>query len=478
MVATSSSYANQQPRLQHRIPRLLYRTVSSDTATTHDSLSTGPTDASSLTASTAPSSPRHSDYCPSPTSIRLPPDALSINGPRSPSLLPPKTPPPKKRGGSFLRMFTVKEPSTQAFEDYQKQMLKKGASKNGRVAPVGMPGVSSAKLPPTVPKVNTKWDGVPQALKEREKEKESKTRQSMSGYSRSITSSKSDGTNSRSSSRAASGGALDHRRNGKLSYNQSSGNLSDMYGWENRSSSSGSVTRDFAFATPSPSATSEYSSFFPTYNSQPPNTPSAVPKQSAAEPIVLPRHSASPVLTSGDSSPATPPPHPSPRVVIASLVSDQWLKDDIKTTTLEIPPDTEQITIKSSGVNILGPPASARRKSKPQPFPASEAEEMKLEREDVAIRPILKKDSKPRAAGMLPRQPQSANAPSSESAIPKKPNTARERLGLGARIKNSAVAPWGSPEDVAEDDGGRDGTPTPQSGQTLKRMSRMSLFSK
>ena len=432
---------------------------------------------SSLNGSTAPTSPRHSDYCPSPTSSRLPPDTLNVNGPESPSLLPPKIPPPKKRGGSFLKMFTIKEPSSQAFEDYQKQMLKKGASKNGRVAPVGMPGVSSAKLPPTVPKVNSKWDGVPLAVKEREKEKESAMRQSMSGYSHSTNSSTSDATHSRPSSRGASQGPMDHRRNGKLAFNQSTGNLSDMYGWENRSASSGSVAKDFAFENETPSTQeADFTSFFPRYIPPSPS-PASLPKPTSADLTLPPEHSASPALTPNDSSPATPSPHPSPRIIVASPCSVQDLKDDIKTTTLEIPPDTEQVIIKSSGVNILGPPASARRKPKPQPFPAGEAEEMKLPREDAPLRPILKRDSKPRTVDTVPRSPQPTTAPDSELEMSKRPNSARERLGLGVSMKGSTSAPWNSSENTTEEVGG-DGASTSQGAQKLKRMSRISLFSR
>ena len=454
MASLNTNHGSQQQRLQPHIPKLLYRSTSADdTSSTGSSLSTGLTDRPSLNASTAPSSPRHSDYCPSPTSSRVPSDALAAIGPKSPGLLPPK-----KRGGSFLRMFTVKEPSSQAFEDYQKQMLKKGASKNGRVAPVGMPGVSSAKLPPTVPKVNSKWDGVPLAVKEREKEKDMARRQSTSGYSRSINSSTSDATHSRSSSRGASQGALDHRQNGKLSFNNSSGNLSDMYGWENRSTSSGNK---------SPSTNdADFTSFFPCYK-QPNPSPSGLTKQSLADLTIPPEHYASPALTPYDSSPPTPSPHPSPRIIVASPHSAQGLKDDIKTTTLEIPPDAEKIIIKSSGVNILGPPASARRKPKPQPFLAGEAQEMQLPSKDVPLRPILKRESKARTIDAVPRPHLPAKALAIESELSKRPNTARERLGLGAMVKGTAIPPWEPSDNTVEGD-----------GQKTKRMSRISRFSK
>lgn len=473
MAATDSNYGNLQARRPPHMPKLLYRTKSSDTTS---SRSTGLADGCSLNASTAPTSPGYSDYSLSPTSARLPSDALSTNRPKPPSPLPLNTPLPKNRGGSFLRMFSAKEPSSQAFEDYQKQMLKKGASKNGRVAPVGMPGVSSAKLPPTVPKVNSKWDGVPHTAKDREKEKQTAMRQSMSGYSRSIASSRSNGTQSTSSSAGASRGALDHRRNGKLSYNQSGGNLSDMYGWENRSSSGGSVAKGSVCDNKASSllANPDFTSLFPRYNSQPPNTPASISKQSSMDLTGLPEHYASSALTPSDKSPATPPPHPSPRIVLVSPQSERDTNDDIKTTTLELPPKPEEVTLQSSGVNILGPPASARRKPNPQPFPAGEAEEMMLPRANVSIRPILKDDPRPLTVNKLHRSPLSAKALGSDSEIPKLPNSARDKLGL---VKNPAFAPWASPENATDGDG-RDGTPTPQTGQKPKRKSMMSLFIK
>lgn len=461
------------------MPKLLYRTMSSDTTSSRGSRSTGLTDVSSLSASTAPTSPGYSDYSLSPTSARVPSDALSMSTPKPPSSRPPSTPLPKNRGGSFLRMFTAKEPSSQAFEDYQKQMLKKGASKNGRVAPVGMPGVSSAKLPPTVPKVNSKWDGVPHATKDQEKERERKKqaamRQSMSGYSRSIASSRSSGTQSTSSSAGASRGASDHRQNGKLSYNQSSGNLSDMYGWEDRSSSGGSVAKGSVCGNKASSlvANPEFTSLFPRYNPQPPNTPASIRKQSSMDLTDLPQHYASSLLTPSEKAPATPPPQPSPRIVLVSPQSERDTKDDIKTTTLELPLKPEEVSLQSSGVNILGPPASARRKPNPQPFLAGEAEEMVHPKADVPIRPILKKDPKSLTVNKLYRSPSSAKAPGSDSEIPKLPNSAREKLGL---VKNPAVAPWSFPENTIGGNG-TDGIPT-QTGQKLRRKSMMSLFIK
>lgn len=65
--------------------------------------------------------------------------------------------PKKKRGKGFLDFLAIKEPSTKAFEEFaeqQRQQLKE----KGTDRPFG---VSSKRLPPEVPKVNSRWDGLP-----------------------------------------------------------------------------------------------------------------------------------------------------------------------------------------------------------------------------------------------------------------------------------------------------------------------------
>lgn len=64
-----------------------------------------------------------------------------------------------KKPGIF-RFLSVKEPSTAAFVEYAEQQKKAGALKPVRpVAP--SPGFSKQRMPDFVPKVNSKWDGMP-----------------------------------------------------------------------------------------------------------------------------------------------------------------------------------------------------------------------------------------------------------------------------------------------------------------------------
>ncbi|KAF2806770.1 uncharacterized protein BDZ99DRAFT_500839 [Mytilinidion resinicola] len=79
----------------------------------------------------------------------------------------------KKKGPSVFGFLTLKEPSQTALEQFaertRQQAAEKAGSHNmGRISAVGLPGVSTQKLPPTVPKVNSKWDGIPESVKAKE----------------------------------------------------------------------------------------------------------------------------------------------------------------------------------------------------------------------------------------------------------------------------------------------------------------------
>ena len=71
----------------------------------------------------------------------------------------------KKTGSSVLSLFTLKEPSANALEHYAKQQFKQAQERGGAPIPAGIPGVSSSRLPADVPKVNSKWDGLPESAR-------------------------------------------------------------------------------------------------------------------------------------------------------------------------------------------------------------------------------------------------------------------------------------------------------------------------
>lgn len=112
----------------------------------------------------------------------------------------------RRKHSSFLGFLSLKEPSTSALEDFARQQQKQAAAKGGQTTAVGMPGISTQKLPPTVPKVNSKWDGLPSPIKDRAKDLRSSTKdQTIKMASRtSESSSSSSGMNSQASRRSSS----------------------------------------------------------------------------------------------------------------------------------------------------------------------------------------------------------------------------------------------------------------------------------
>lgn len=78
----------------------------------------------------------------------------------------------KKKTNSVFGFLSLKEPSQVALEQFAEQQRKQGNGK-GTVSPSNVSVKTSAtfaskKLPDNVPKVNSKWDGVPDAIKKRQ----------------------------------------------------------------------------------------------------------------------------------------------------------------------------------------------------------------------------------------------------------------------------------------------------------------------
>ncbi len=489
MTSTSQSPMSPQPP-SIRLPKLSYRNASSDT----ESINTVSTNVSRMTSAN-PTSSLRSTFCPSP---REPVTGMLSPTIRSPSIVPSSTGPrtpnnPKKKAGFFNGLF-AKEPSAQALVDYQKHLLKQG---HGRNSTVGLPGVSSTKLPPTVPKVNSKWDGIPQTVKERERQKQ-EHRMSMSGQGRNASAVRSAGSELRAttsgSQRRSSRGTL-----GAVSTHSgaSSNKLADLYGWEtNTLSSSSSAIVDFAAEHRPATARMQTSHSAPAAPVSPP-TPgrtSLFPPHSAHIPLASspsyfdhcplslpgspypPSHSHSPALTPFESSPVTPE-GPSP-MKSSSTLSEARPQDDIKTTIVEAPTSVGEVIIRSAGINILGPPATAKRRPKPTPC-QSGAVQPNTPGLDTQLNSILKKAT-PNDTPPPPKLSSYFPSPDSASSVaPQSHSSARDRLGLGMSVKIQAIAPWSSPDQSGEAvEGERMITPTPEGGQSLKRKGRMSLFKK
>lgn len=402
-----------QKRPQLYMPKLQYRNSSTaDVARPNrpDSVRTDSTNSFAATASTRSTFSDISDQCPSPGDAMPLRDAPQPDESQSskskPSLRSPQVlaDRPKKKGKSFFRYFSVKEPSQQAFEEYQRQMRKKGNTPDSRGAWAGISGVSSTKMPHTVPKVNSKWDGVPQALKDKERAKDEGTR-SIGTYRRPISTARSDGSTSTSSSSSFQGS----RPRYKLP-SQSDNSLADLYGWEragavdccNNNLEPKGLKRNKYFRATSATSLSDASSVslqgstFATslpesyLQVQLPPLPSCVSGEHGKgnEHYVdeLPVHCSSPAPTPPEVSPITPDgpfrimqPGVSKHTQVSCTQVDHFAGNSIKTTTIDVPSSSEIID-KSNRIPVLGPPVSARRKQKCSPFLAGEAKELMTSR--------------------------------------------------------------------------------------------------
>lgn len=496
-MASSISGDTDPQALPNRQPKLSYRSKTCDT----ESISSASTGFTGSTVSTTPTSPLHSNFCPSP---RSPPSEMSLpstskDSSFAPSSMSSRTSSkiPKKRSNFFSSLFSVKEPSAQALQDYQRQLMKQGG---GRVTAVGMPGVSSAKLPATVPKVNSKWDGVPQTWNEKEKQQDA-ARQSMSGSNRHLSSSRSGGSDNRSTSTAdASRKRLSRGTLGGVSMQSgSSNNLAELYGWETNSCHSGSCAIDFAAEhRPTTSrTTSSWSSLplqknssFPPH--EPPRTPAIpLPPTELSPPSRFgspnpPALSHSPLLTPYESSPATPDAQ-SPFISLTSAKSGASPQDNTEISLLEAPGSAEEVIVKSAGVNILGPPGAAKRKPRPTLLQPGD-QRPDTSGADLQFSSILRREAPAQKDTPSPRPPLASYfpntifTPSSDSfaKVPARHNSTRERLGLGLSLKNQTAAPWQSSEEATgvNAEGERIITPTPDGRQPLRRKSRMTLFKK
>ncbi|KAL8933023.1 MAG: hypothetical protein Q9216_006561 [Gyalolechia sp. 2 TL-2023] len=379
--ATFPSMTNRREGNQPSIPRLTYRNSPSTASVSANSIITIGTQSSAASISTSATSPLASSFCGSPRSLRSsgsPLSPFSLDGssdrPETSACLSPRSAnDPKKKSSSFFKFLSVKEPSTQAFEVYQEQMKKRGTTQSGRANAIGLPGVSSAKLPPTVPKVNSKWDGVPQSPKERPKER-SMSEQSLfnSSTSRPLYTSRSTGSNMTSSTLSSTSSTRSApRSNGKLKFDHSNGNLSDIYGWEAGTPSSSSSTRSFQMESRG-SGTSAPTLCNVGSLSMDPLPPPASPEPSCGLPAKTP-----PVLepSSNPGSPAIFPALPSPLTPdnsVQSLPTMPPLNSQFNDASLKefSVPGKAAVVLTSSGTNVLGPPVSATRKTQPTPYPS------------------------------------------------------------------------------------------------------------
>jgi hypothetical protein len=468
------------------VPRLAYRNSQfSDylTAGSRHSTSTngrGPTSNTAAIASTVVTSPSEVEIgLPSPGLSILTSSSSHSSTSRSPTVrssgmsASPQLVKSKKKN-SFLGTLFTKEPSTDAFVQMQNESRKHMAENPGRINPPGMSGVSSFKIPEHVPKVNSKWDGMPQKGNDHydHTKRDSSTNSRGSSSKGSSTRSRSVGPNRRGShSRHLSGSTNISKRSGHTRSRSSARQdekRADMgeatRAAENVSSSNGvrdarpksMSIRSQTLRSSSGSSLPYMTSFFPNDIPEPPGMPQMAGGQALTQPSVKassernsrqgfpgqgdnglgtsPHHVSSPVSTPLELSPITPSSEPVSLHLRGHPVSHV---DDLYIPQLPDADSTEPV-FRSSGSHLLDPSAPTRKVSKEsvRGFLAGEARPLQVPDDNgqtLTIKSILKNGNGGRVF-----------APSIQvQDLEKRPDSSRARLGLRASIiRDPSAAPW------------------------------------
>lgn len=148
----------------------------------------------------------------SPSNDILPCDApdQAASHPSNNDRIRPHSPPQrvekKGKASGIISFLTLKEPSTAAFQEFAESQRRQAVVKDS--APMGSETVTRQKLPGHVPKVNSKWDGMPKAaqgISGRSPKQSMESRKSKKSISASRKLSSSRGTSSSSSSQRSRG---------------------------------------------------------------------------------------------------------------------------------------------------------------------------------------------------------------------------------------------------------------------------------
>ena len=245
---------------------------------------------------------------------------------------------PAKKKNSFLSGLFTKEPTIMALAQVEADLK----AKHGAATPQAVPHVSARKLPDHVPKVNSKWDGVPEVLKQREREEKQRKRASQRSslmshrneHSHSRNDSQHNSTHgqrsrSRRESDAASGAVSWQKQFGASNryYPSSVYTTSSEDSQEGRGRKVAPSVRSQSLRSPSGTSLPEITSFFPHHQQQPvpqrwqsvnSTTTSSTASSDRSRPDrsqreyngtaidVIPEHSSSRVTTPREMSPVTP----------------------------------------------------------------------------------------------------------------------------------------------------------------------------
>ncbi|TKA58167.1 hypothetical protein B0A49_12837 [Cryomyces minteri] len=470
----------------------------------------------------------------------------------------------KRKNSSLFGFLTLKEPSQLALEDFAEQQRKIAAAKGGRVTAVGLPGVSTQKLPPTVPKVNTKWDGLPNSAREREKERERELRSTKRGSSATFSSQhkgSSDSSFHGSIRSQLSQGApnslasmsvypIDEAKPKPYTASQKSRHSAKS------SQSSPSISSNLppgrvrpnpddhpALRSPGLAKTATSlsdrsgTSYF--FSSDADEAPSSLSEHDTSSSAAVTPLELSP-LTPVDASFLTLDSKRLPLHDFATPRAYELNEADDEATRCSSRTDPEDIVIRSSGPDVLDPPATAEKapRSTQMGFLAGEAQELRLSDEEsdstkstikhASRRPAIhvspgsdtstasivtltssNGSSHPASASMLSTSTRPSTAQSvisfspvrntvhigadsgfdtasiAESHAPSEMSaqwyrSPRERLGLGGRINRKDALPWesASAADSSSSRRDRNSTPAPGAADKKTKQHRRSLFGK
>jgi hypothetical protein len=461
------------------IPRLSYRNSDSidpsqlsarnSAAENEDTIADLPRNTSSVRSKTPPSTHTSAG---SENALRL---SSSRGNERLPKHSKPQvSPTTQKKKSLFGGLFVAKEPTGVALVRLAAQL----EAQHGELSARAIPGVSSAKLPEHVPKVNAKWDGVPEAVKERDRLQKEKARatkkQSRAPSDRSRSAEGSRDANARAGDRRLplqkrsststlssfdSRGRNGHARRSQFSSSDDARSLSKTLSSDaedGRLAKAASI-RSQSLRTPSGSSLPHITAFFPNDILHPPAVPKRYKSKHRTHTAstqrttstnwtrydhadaladlaidVVPEHTSSPNGTPFDRSPVTPSP---------MLQSPSSSRPSILPVSNN---RSEEAVFVSSGANVLGPPATAtiKRKTKASrdAFLAGEARPFELPDDEPGPAVIEYELRSPDRTSTAPELPALARG---RKDLENRPDSSRARLGLRASMLVSpGQTPW------------------------------------
>ncbi|EXJ81868.1 hypothetical protein A1O1_07933 [Capronia coronata CBS 617.96] len=388
---------------------------------------------------------------------------------------PPSVPPPKKKPSILGGLFQVREPTQVALNQVAAQLV----AQHGSTSATKVPNVRLEKMPDFVPKVNSKWDGIPDGVKQMQKKEKEREKD-----------------RSKSSRRDGSGntylrtGSRDRRDDERGSLNsRTSSSTTDSLASRGRSSGSHTASARTRFYAPSANSSGDLASqhrtdrLLPGRHSRPSPSPTnqsqansvdSVPKVRGLQREVdtVPSRSLSlKQHTTQDNGPSNPsidgrlrvgqsvsaqvPPSPGNEPLPAHSASPVFTPTELSpvTPTFEGQPNynhnlsaapKENFIFTSSGPGVLGQPAVAHN-SKTNlasgTFLAGEAQELALADNDTDRRMADLPENVEGNDEDVTGNP--STTPRKQKALEKRPDSSRARLGSRANmLVKEEVTPW------------------------------------